>query len=92
MNRMSLEQGVTIGPPPPSAHGGTDLGPSKCRRSNAYDSSRFPRNQFRGYHAQEALGNLINTDAYKNAPDGASNTEDQAGDAPDQIGGIERRL
>ena len=77
MNRMSLEQGVTIGPPPPSAHGGTDLRTIQMQDgSNAYDRLQelsaqpvpgMPR-------LKEALGNLINTDAYKNAPDGASNT------------------
>ena len=76
MNRMSLEQGVTIGPPPPSAHGGTDLRTIQMQDgSNAYDRLQelsaqpvpgMPR-------LKEALGNLINTDAYKNAPDGASN-------------------
>lgn len=74
MRRMATEQNIAIGAPSPHAHGGVDLRTlTMSDGSNAYDrfqelaaqpSPDAPR-------LKQALADLIRSDAYRRAPDGA---------------------
>ena len=74
MRRMAAEQNIAIGAPSPHAHGGVDL------RTITMSDGRNAYDRFQELAAQpspdaprlkHALGDLIRSDAYRRAPDGA---------------------
>ena len=75
-SRMSLEQGVTLGKAPPVVDGGADLRTITMQDgSNAYDKyQELTAQPAPGVtRLKDQLGDIINMDAYRKAPDGAAN-------------------
>ena len=73
---MSLEQGVTLGKAPPVVDGGADLRTITMQDgSNAYDKyQELTAQPAPGVtRLKDQLGDIINMDAYRKAPDGAAN-------------------